>query len=71
MHVTNNIAAVPVPSWYHLAFASSAGAPAACTANNGGQANVRAILSWAAVPANCNSVPFWGNIINYTARRDP
>ena len=71
VHVTNNIAMAPVPSWYHLAFASSAGAPAACTANNGGQANVRAILSWAAVPANCNSVPFWGNIINYTARRDP
>ena len=71
VHVTNNIAAGPVPSWYHLAYGLTGGAPAACTANNGGQANVRAILSWAAMPANCNSNPFWGNIINFTARRDP
>lgn len=71
VHVTNNVAAGPVPSWYHLAYGWSTSAPNFCTANNGGQANVRAILSWAAVPANCNSVPFWGNIINFTARRDP
>lgn len=71
VHVTNNIAAGPVPSWYHLAYATTFGAPVACTANNGGQANVRAILQWAGVPANCNSQPFWGNIINFTARRDP
>lgn len=71
VHVTNNVAAGPVPSWYHLAYGLTGGAPAMCTANNGGQANVRAILSWAAAPANCNSQPFWGNIINFTARRDP
>ena len=71
VHVTNNVAAGPVPSWYHLAYGLTGGAPNFCTANNGGQANVRAILSWAVAPANCNSVPFWGNIINFTARRDP
>jgi hypothetical protein len=71
VHVTNNVAAGPVPSWYHLAYATTFGAPVACTTNNGGQANVRAILSWSAVPAGCTSVPFWGNIINFTARRDP
>jgi hypothetical protein len=51
VHVTNNIAPGPTPSWYHLAYATTFGAPAACTVNNGGQANVRAILQWAAVPA--------------------
>jgi hypothetical protein len=71
VHVTNNIAAGPTPSWYHLAYATTFAAPAFCTANNGGQANVRAILQWAAAPANCFSQPFWGNIINFTARRDP
>lgn len=71
VHVTNNVAAGPVPSWYHLAYGLTGSAPNFCTANNGGQANVRAILSWAAAPANCNSQPFWGNIINFTARRDP
>lgn len=71
VHVTNNVAAGPVPSWYHLAYGLTGNAPNFCTANNGGQANVRAILSWAVAPANCNSQPFWGNIINFTARRDP
>ena len=71
VHVTNNIAPNPTPSWYHLAYATTFAAPVACTVNNGGQANVRAILQWAAVPAGCNSVPYWGNIINFTARRDP
>jgi hypothetical protein len=71
VHVTNNIAAAPTPSWYHLAYSSTFHAPTTCTTNNGGQSNVRAILSWALAPATCTSVPFWGNIINYTARRDP
>lgn len=77
VHVTDNFAAGPVPSWYHLALASTAGAPAACTANNGGQTNVRVILSWAAVPPACanagfvQAMPVWGNRIDFTARRDP
>lgn len=71
VHVTNNVAPGPTPSWYHLAYATTFAAPAFCTANNGGQANVRAILQWAGVPQGCNSIPFWGNIINFTARRDP
>ena len=71
VHVTNNVAAAPTPSWYHLAYSSTFHAPTICTTNNGGQANVRAILSWAAAPATCTSTPFWGNIINFTARRDP
>ncbi len=71
VHVTNNVAMGPTPSWYHLAFAGTAAAPALCVGNDGQQTNVRAILSWVWVPPNCNSVPFWGNIINFTARRDP
>lgn len=71
VHVTDNIAAGPVPSWYHLAYATTFAAPALCTNNDGQQTNVRAILSWAWVPPNCNSRPYWGNTINFTARRDP
>ncbi len=71
VHVTDNVAAGPTPSWYHLAYSTTFHAPAGCTANNGGQGNVRAILSWAAAPATCTSVPFWGNIVNFTNRRDP
>ena len=71
VHVTDNAAAGPTPSWFHLAYATTFAAPALCTVNDGRQTNVRAILSWAAQPANCNSIPFWGNIINFTARRDP
>lgn len=71
VHVTNNVAAGPVPPWFHLAYATTFAAPALCTNNDGQQTNVRAILQWAAPPQNCNSVPYWGNIINFTARRDP
>lgn len=77
VHVTNNIAAGPVPSWYHMAFVPTAAAPGACIANNGGQTDVRVILSWAAVPPPCANVgvaqamPIWGNRIDFTARRDP
>jgi hypothetical protein len=71
VHVTNNATPGPVPPWFHLAYATTFAAPALCTNNDGRQTNVRAILSWAAVPANCNSQPFWGNRIDFTARRDP
>jgi len=77
VHVTDNIAAGPIPSWYHLASVPTAGAPAACTANNGGQTDVRVILSWSAIPPVCvnaalvQPMPVWGNLINFTARRDP
>lgn len=71
VHVTDNAAAGPAPSWFHLAHATTFAAPALCTNNDGQQTNVRAILSWAAQPTNCNFAPFWGNIINFTARRDP
>jgi hypothetical protein len=71
VHVTDNISLNPVPPWFHLAYATTFAAPALCTNNDGQQTNVRAILSWAWVPTTCNSVPYWGNIINFTARRDP
>jgi hypothetical protein len=71
VHVTDNVAQGPTPSWYHLAFAGTASAPARCTGNDGQQTNVRAILSWAWVPPNCFSTPYWGNRIDFTARRDP
>lgn len=71
VHVTNNVAPGPTPSWYHLAYATTFAAPALCTNNDGRQTNVRAILQWAAAPQGCNSIPYWGNIINFTARRDP
>ena len=71
VHVTDNIAAGPTPSWYHLAYATTFGAPPLCTVNDGRQTNVRAILSWFTPVAGCNNAPFWGNIINFTARRDP
>lgn len=71
VHVTDNVAPAPVPPWFHLAYATTFDAPLLCTNNDGGQTNVRAILSWAARPTNCNYQPFWGNIINFTARRDP
>jgi hypothetical protein len=71
VHVTDNVAPGPVPPWFHLAHATTFDAPLLCTNNDGGQTNVRAILSWAARPTNCNYQPFWGNIINFTARRDP
>lgn len=71
VHVTDNVAVQPTPSWYHLAYATTFAAPPICTTNNGGQGNVRAILSWAAQPANCFSTPFWGNRIDFTNRRDP
>ncbi|MEA2599416.1 MAG: hypothetical protein QOF89_408 [Acidobacteriota bacterium] len=71
VHVTDNVAPGPVPSWYHLAYATTFAAPALCTNNDGRQTNVRAILSWAQQPGDCNSKPFWGNMIDFTARRDP
>lgn len=71
VHVTDNVAPLPTPSWYHLAYATTFGAPTICTTNNGGQGNVRAILSWFTPPAGCFSTPFWGNRIDFTMRRDP
>lgn len=77
VHVTDNVAAAPIPSWYHLASVSTATAPAACNANNGGQTDVRVLLSWSAIPPACvnaalvQPVAVWGNLINFTARRDP
>lgn len=71
VHVTDNATPGPTPSWFHLAYATTFAAPALCTNNDGRQTNIRAILQWAGVPANCNSIPYWGNIINFTARRDP
>jgi hypothetical protein len=57
--------------YYMLAYATTFHAPAGCTNNNGGGSNVTAILSWFSPPANCSSRPFWGNRIDFTARRDP
>jgi len=71
VHVTDNISVNPAPPWFHLAYATTFAAPALCTNNNGQQTNVRAILSWAWVPPGCNSLPYWGNMIDFTARRDP
>lgn len=71
VHVTDNVAPGPVPPWFHLAYATTFDAPFLCTNNDGGQTNVRAILSWAQRPPNCNFRPYWGNVINFTARRDP
>jgi len=77
VHVTNNVAVNPRPSWYHLAYATTFNAPVACTRNNGGQGNLRAILSWSAQPPPCTNgpvqqiLPIFGNVITETIRRDP
>lgn len=71
VHVTDNAAPGPTPSWYHLAYATTFAAPALCTNNDGRQTNVRVILSWALSPGDCGFRPYWGNSIDFTARRDP
>ncbi len=71
VHVTDNVARRAVPPWFHLAYATTFAAPALCTNNDGQQTNVRAILSWAWAPPDCESRPYWGNRIDFTARRDP
>jgi hypothetical protein len=76
VHVTDNVAPLPTPSWYHLAFATTFAAPVACTANNGGQMNLRTILSWSALPPPCTNgqqtlFPVFGNVFTETVRRDP
>lgn len=71
VHVTDSAVPKATPNWYHLAFATSFAAPALCTNNDGGQTNVRAILSWSQTPTDCNFKPYWGDVVDYTARRDP
>lgn len=70
VHVTDDISGGPF-SFYFNAAASTMTAPPMCTVNDGLNTNVRAILSWVAMPAGCNFIPVWGNQIDFTARRDP
>jgi hypothetical protein len=82
VHVTDNVAAGPIPPWFHEAHATTFAAPVACTANNGGQGTMRTILSWAALPPPCANgtslvaapfqpMPIFGNAFDETIRRDP
>ncbi|WP_164017968.1 hypothetical protein [Pyxidicoccus trucidator] len=72
VHVIDNaFPALQSPSWYHSASAVSAAPTAICPWGSGRAINMRAILSWAAVPATCNSQPIWGNRIDFPARLDP
>jgi hypothetical protein len=72
VHATDNVAAVPTPSWYHLVTQSAAGA-ALCVPNNGAQGRMRTILSWSFMPPSCVNFQgiIWGNVMDVTIRRDP
>jgi hypothetical protein len=69
VHVTNN-ASGTLPSWHHLVYTTTP--TSLCgPAGNGGAFQVRAILSWAFAPPRCDFRPYWGNRIDFSARRDP
>ena len=79
VNVTDNFSG-QAPPWQFEAHATTFQAPAGCTVNNGGVTNARAILTWlipaTALPgfANCTVPPgvfFWGNTVDFMARRDP
>ncbi|MCP3140506.1 hypothetical protein [Pyxidicoccus xibeiensis] len=72
VHVTDNaFPGMQAPPWYHSANAVSNAPPAVCPWGSGHAIRMRAILSWVAVPASCNSIPIWGNRIDFPARLDP
>ncbi len=43
----------------------------ATTITNGPTRNARAILSWFVESPDCNSKPFWGNVVDFRVRFDP
>jgi len=72
VHATDNVAAGPTPSWYHLVTQSATGDPL-CVPNNGAQGRMRTILSWSFMPPSCVNFQgiIWGNVMDVTIRRDP
>ena len=70
VHVTDDVSGGPL-NFYFEAHATTFDAPAACIVNNGGWGTLRSILSWNFKPTSCSFIPFWGNRIDVTIRRDP
>jgi len=58
------------PSWYFGVVVQSNPRLLALI-NNGRTLKARSILSWNVPPAACNTVPFWGNWLDFRIRLDP
>lgn len=69
VHVHDEVFGVQ-PSWYFGVVVQSNPRLLALI-NNGRTLKARSILSWNVPPAACNTVPFWGNWLDFRIRLDP